>query len=86
MSQKRHAREASGQDEDEVYNLSTLMDGTHQPITFTNEDLKGMHLPHDDTLVVSSIIANLNIQRILVDNRISADILFISTFDKMKIG
>ena len=58
----------------------------HQPITFTNDDLRGLHLPHDDALIVSSTIANFNIQRILVDNRSFVDILFISAFDKMKIG
>ena len=55
------------------------------PITFTNEDLRCLHLPHDDTLVVSATIANFNIQRILIDNRSSADILFILAFIKMKI-
>ncbi|GFS34947.1 hypothetical protein Acr_00g0036930 [Actinidia rufa] len=33
-SRKRQAREASGRAEEEVYNLSTPMDGAHQPITF----------------------------------------------------
>ena len=58
----------------------------HQPITFTNEDLMGLYLPHDNALVISAIIINFNVQRILVDNGSSTDILFISAFDKMKIG
>ena len=55
------------------------------PITFTN-DLRGLHLPHDDALVISVIIANFNVHRILVDNGSSAYILFIAIFDKIKIG
>ena len=47
---------------------------------------KGFHLPHDDALVVSSTITNFNAQRILIDNGSSVDILFFSTFDKIKIG
>ncbi|GFY81556.1 hypothetical protein Acr_01g0013650 [Actinidia rufa] len=41
--------EANGKAEEEVYNFSTLMSKALQPITFTNEDLKGLHLSHDDT-------------------------------------
>ncbi|GFS39302.1 hypothetical protein Acr_00g0062150 [Actinidia rufa] len=75
-----------GRAEEEVYNLSTPMTETHKFITFTNDDLRGLHLPHDDALVVSATIANCNVQRILVHNGSSVDILFISAFDKMKIG
>ncbi|GFS42938.1 hypothetical protein Acr_00g0082700 [Actinidia rufa] len=85
LSQKRHARNANRQAEEEAYNLSMPAIGTHQPIIFTNDNMRGIHLPHDDVLVISITIANFNVQRILVDNGSSTDILFISTFDKMKI-
>ncbi|GFS40396.1 hypothetical protein Acr_00g0068290 [Actinidia rufa] len=75
-----------GRDEEEVYNLSSPIVEVHPPITFNNDDLRGLHLPHDDTLVVSTVITNFNVQRILVDNRSSADILFTLAFNKMKIG
>ncbi|GFZ21446.1 hypothetical protein Acr_29g0006080 [Actinidia rufa] len=85
-SRKRHVRSAHRPDDEEVYNLSSsfVADQTH--ITFSNDDLRGVHLPHGDALVVSAIIANFNVQRILIDNGSSADILFISAFEKMKIG
>ncbi|GFZ03474.1 hypothetical protein Acr_16g0000980 [Actinidia rufa] len=84
-SRKRHARSAHRPAEEEVYNLSSfVVDQT--PITFSNDDLRGLHLPHDDALVVSAVIANFNVQRILIDNGSSADILFISAFERMKIG
>ncbi|GFY91075.1 hypothetical protein Acr_07g0012710 [Actinidia rufa] len=84
-SRKRHVRNAHNRAEEEIYNLSSPFVDTHLPITFNNDDLKGLHLPHDDALVVSAVITNFNIQRILVDNGSSADMLFVSAFDKMKI-
>ncbi|GFZ00594.1 hypothetical protein Acr_14g0002290 [Actinidia rufa] len=85
-SRKRHARSAFRLAEEEIYNLSSPYVGNQTPITFSNDDLRGLHLPHDDALVVSAVIANFNVQRILIDNGSSADILFISAFERMKIG
>ena len=61
------------------------MIGALQSITFTDEDLKGLHFPHDDALAISAMITNFNVQRILIDNGSSTDILFILVFDKMRI-
>ena len=77
-SRKRHAKNACGRVEEEVYNLSSPTTVAHLPITFTNDDLRGLHLPHDDALVISAVIVNFNVQGILVDNVNSVDILFIS--------
>ncbi|GFY94785.1 hypothetical protein Acr_10g0001700 [Actinidia rufa] len=85
-SRKRHARSAHRPAEEEIYNLSSSLVGDQTLITFSNDDLRGLHLPHDDALVVSAVIANFNAQRILIDNGSSADILFISAFERMKIG
>ena len=85
-SRKRHTQSASRRAEEEVCHLSLPAVGTHQPITFTNDNLRGLHLPHAAALVISTTISNFNMQRILVDNGSHADILFTSGFDKMKIG
>ncbi|XP_057506533.1 uncharacterized protein LOC130789734 [Actinidia eriantha] len=85
-SRKKHARSAHRLVEEEIYNLSSSNVGNHTPITFSNDDLRGLHLPHDDALIVSAVIANFNVQRILIDSGSSADILFISAFERMKIG
>ncbi|GFY91128.1 hypothetical protein Acr_07g0013240 [Actinidia rufa] len=85
-SRKKHGRSALRLAEEEIYNLSSSSVGDQTPITFSNDDLRGLHLPHDDALVVSAVIANFNVQRILIDNGSSADILFISAFERMKIG
>ncbi|GFZ18422.1 hypothetical protein Acr_27g0001610 [Actinidia rufa] len=84
-SKKRHARSVFRLAEEEIYNLSSPCVGDQPPITFSNDDLRGLHLPHDDALVVSAVIANFNVQRILIDTGSSADILFISAFEKIKI-
>ncbi|XP_057478775.1 uncharacterized protein LOC130766092 [Actinidia eriantha] len=60
-SRKRHARNANGRAKEEVYNISSQAIRAHRPICFTNDDLRGLHLPHDDALVISAIIANFNV-------------------------
>jgi hypothetical protein len=56
-----------------------------EAITFSSKDEEGVFYPHDDALVVTMMIGNYNIHRILVDNGSSADILFLPAFEKMKI-
>ena len=80
------ARKAHISSKEEIYNLSSLFVNAHPPIIFNNDDLRRLLLPHDDALVVSAVIANFNVQSILIDNGSSTDILFISAFKKMKIG
>ena len=55
-------------------------------ITFLDADLEGCQHPHDDLLVIRAIVANKTVHRVLVDNGSSADIIFMSAFDKMGIG
>ncbi|GFY90877.1 hypothetical protein Acr_07g0010730 [Actinidia rufa] len=52
-SRKRHARSAFRLAEEEIYNLFSPCVGGQPPITFSNDDLKGLHLPHDDALVTT---------------------------------
>ncbi|XP_022890991.1 uncharacterized protein LOC111406040 [Olea europaea var. sylvestris] len=46
-----------------------------EDITFGSKDLEGISFPHDDALVISAIIANFEIKRILVDNGNAANVL-----------
>ena len=55
-------------------------------ITFSDSDLEGCQHPHDDPLMISAVVANKKIHRVLVDNGSSVDIIFASTFDKIGIG
>jgi hypothetical protein len=49
-------------------------------LSFSEEDARGVVMPHDDALVVTLTVANHGIHRILVDNGSSADILYWSAF------
>ena len=49
-------------------------------IGFSEEDARRLHHPHDDALVVSIRVGDYNMYQVLVDNGISADILYYSVF------
>jgi hypothetical protein len=56
------------------------------PITFTEEDFKLKFVNHNDAMVIEVNIAGWVIEKILVDNGSSADILFLKTFEKMNLS
>jgi hypothetical protein len=56
-----------------------------EAVTFSSEDEVRVSYPHDDVLVVTLMIGNYTTHRVLVDNGSSADVLFLSAFEKMKI-
>jgi hypothetical protein len=56
------------------------------PIIFTEEDFRLKSAIHNDAKVIEVNIAGWVIGKILVDNRSSADILFLKTFEKMNLS
>lgn len=54
-------------------------------ISFGEGDEEGVLYPHDDTLVVTTLVANFTTRRILIDNNNSANILFWDAFTQMEI-
>ncbi|XP_058106949.1 uncharacterized protein LOC131250683 [Magnolia sinica] len=54
-------------------------------ISFTDEDARGIHHLHDDTLVVTLMIVNCRVFCILIEIGSSADVLFTQAFDKMGV-
>jgi hypothetical protein len=56
------------------------------PITFTEEDARKVFHPHDDALVVSLEIAGYSTRRVLIDNGSSADIIYLTAFQQIKIS
>ncbi|XP_062087950.1 uncharacterized protein LOC133794605 [Humulus lupulus] len=52
-------------------------------ITFTDDNLQGVHLPHDDPLVISLQVDHCQLGRVLFDGGSGVDILFWEAFQKM---
>ncbi|XP_077232452.1 uncharacterized protein LOC143869779 [Tasmannia lanceolata] len=55
-------------------------------ISFSDADLDNLILPHDDALVITMLVANWELKKILVDNCSSADILYYHAFKQVMVG
>ena len=53
---------------------------TDRDILFSEEDARGVKQSHDDPLVIMLMIEGFNTRRILMDNRSSVDIIYLSAF------
>ena len=49
------------------------------------EDARGIKQPHDDPLVIMLMIKGFNARRILINNGSSVDIIYLSTFQQLKV-
>ncbi|XP_073040459.1 uncharacterized protein [Primulina eburnea] len=54
-------------------------------ISFGPEDIRGVVIPHNDSLVVTTTIANYDVGMIFIDNGSSVNVLFKSTLDQIKV-
>ena len=54
-----------------------------EDITFSERNTRHIRHPHCDALVIKAMIANNNVQRILVDNESSVGILYFQAFERM---
>ena len=52
---------------------------------FSEEDARGIKQPHDDPLVIMIMIEGFNTRRVLVDNGSSANIIYLSAFQQLKV-
>ena len=55
-------------------------------ITFIDEDVRRLHHPHDDAIVITLMIANYTTRRVLVDNASFADIFYYLAFQQMRVS
>lgn len=53
-------------------------------MVFSKEDAKGVKQPYDNPLVIMLMIERFNTQRILVDNKSFANIIYLSSFQQFK--
>ncbi|KAL2484876.1 Retrotrans gag domain-containing protein [Abeliophyllum distichum] len=58
----------------------------NQSITFDDEDLHGVSLPHDDALVITGDIADFDVKRVLVDTGSAANVLSWDAFAALKVS
>ena len=59
---------------------------TDQDILLLERDARGVKQPHDDPLVIMLMIEGFNTMRVLVDNGSSADIIYLSAFQQLKVN
>ena len=56
-----------------------------QVITFSEDDARGIHQPHDDVLVITITIVGFITRRVLIDNGSLTDIIYLPAYQQMKI-
>lgn len=59
-------------------------DPIEQLINFHNSEAMNLNWPHDDVLVPPLNVSNYKVSRILVDNKSSVNVLFLSTLGEME--
>lgn len=86
-SRKKHARKIRSQREVMSVDRSAKRPKAgHEPITFKEEEAEALSQPHDDPLVLSAVVSNFLVRRILVDSGSSADIIFLQAFQQLNVG
>ncbi|KAL2457335.1 Ribonuclease H [Abeliophyllum distichum] len=56
-----------------------------QSVTFNDDDLDGVSLPHDDALVITGDIADFDVRKVLVDTSSVANVMSWEAFKGLKI-
>ncbi|GKV48654.1 hypothetical protein SLEP1_g55455 [Rubroshorea leprosula] len=79
---KLYVREVKHQNRAQKRKLDDA-DWKDQPITFTTADFKGVVTPHNDPLVISVMINNCQVQRVLVDTGSAPDIMYYHCFESL---
>ncbi|XP_030930811.1 uncharacterized protein LOC115956634 [Quercus lobata] len=54
-------------------------------IVFSKRDSRGIRQPYDDPLIIMLRVEEFNIHRVLIDNGSSANIIYLPTFQQMKL-
>ncbi|XP_048605621.1 uncharacterized protein LOC106373592 [Brassica napus] len=58
----------------------------HPPITFSPDDAEGIHVPHNDPLLVVLGIGEYDVTKVLIDTGSSVDLIFRGTLQKMGVN
>ncbi|XP_074375108.1 uncharacterized protein LOC141716827 [Apium graveolens] len=79
----RNSRKAYAREVMSIVGESSKRSKSEMTLEFGDLDLEGLKFPQDDPLVITPIIGNCHVVRVLVDNGASVDILFHDTFIRM---
>ncbi|XP_077251774.1 uncharacterized protein LOC143890998 [Tasmannia lanceolata] len=77
--QKAYARQISSA------HIPSKRPRTDRTISFSDADLEGVLIPHNDVMVIDMIVSDLLVKKVLVDNGSSADILYYHAFKQMGV-
>ncbi|KAL0458429.1 UNVERIFIED_CONTAM: hypothetical protein Slati_0470100 [Sesamum latifolium] len=83
-ARKARVREAYGIKMKEIMDVEPIDDTPL--IQFDQEEHSGPRIPGNDTLVITALLANYEIERVFIDSVSSADILFGEAYDQMQLG
>ena len=72
-----------GYREDDLKEEMSKQHHGYNAVDFSDDDLGPIQLPHEDPIIVSAVIANCYVQRILVDNGSSTDVLMYDALVRM---
>ncbi|GAV60307.1 LOW QUALITY PROTEIN: hypothetical protein CFOL_v3_03838, partial [Cephalotus follicularis] len=82
---EQRREEAPRQQEEQQQQQRLKTSGDEEVISFSEVDYEGVHLPHDDPVVVTLLVELFTMKRILIDSGSSTDILYKHTFDQLRI-
>ncbi|XP_020210703.1 uncharacterized protein LOC109795571 [Cajanus cajan] len=82
-ARKRHLRNVHNIND--YHNSDSKMIPSNPPIVFTDDHYEGISLNQDDPMVISVEVANWEVQKSLIDQGSSADVLYWPTFLKLDI-
>ena len=54
-------------------------------IIFSKRDASGIKQPHDNPFVITLEIEGFNMRRVLIDNRSSVDIMYMTTYQRLRL-
>ncbi|XP_057963961.1 uncharacterized protein LOC131155067 [Malania oleifera] len=82
-ARKRYAKKELSMEKGEKSSKRNKKD---DDITFDSRDKEGVQQPHDNALVLSLLVANYRVRRILIETGSSTNVMFWSVLVGMKIG
>lgn len=84
-ARKRHTRASQGHEIFNIYYDKPSKAGKvgWEPITFTEEGERGVHLPHDDPFLITAQVDQYTLSRVLVDSGAAVNVIFHQAYTQL---